>query len=225
VRAREHPWSWEYNAVRVESAGPLEARELAAAADGWLGDLHHRRVEVEDDALGGRLAPGFRELGWTTEALLWMLHPDPAAAGAGGDVLVEPAEFHEIRPLHRAWLAEEAVVLPEADLRAFLDDDAAVGAVRGVRCLVVREGGRAAAYARYAVGGDTGEVEDVYCTPARRGNGLGRALVHAVQAAAAREGARATLICADLAGRPRRLYAHLGFRPAWVQHVFWRSGG
>jgi ribosomal protein S18 acetylase RimI-like enzyme len=50
--------------------------------------------------------------------------------------------------------------------------------------------------------------------PDRRGRGLGTALTSAAIEAAA--GADDVLIVADDQGRPKELYARLGFRPAWT---------
>ena len=84
------------------------------------------------------------------------------------------------------------------------------------------EDGAPAAYLRILRDGEDAEIDDVYCTPARRGAGLGSALLRAALRRLTDEGARRTFIGADDDGRPKRLYARLGFRPAWVQHTFTR---
>jgi GNAT superfamily N-acetyltransferase len=49
---------WDYNLVRVEH-GELDAGGLAAAAEDLQGGLRHRKLEVEDEALGAGLRPEF----------------------------------------------------------------------------------------------------------------------------------------------------------------------
>ncbi len=218
VRAEAVPGSWDFNLVRVESAEPrLGARAVAAVADDWLGDLGHRRIEVEDEALGTRLRPELLEQGYCAERLLWLLRTGAPPAPADG-VSVQEVALADVRALNEAWLVEEGFGLDTE----FLDAEQAFAERRGLRALAVVKGGAAAAYLRILLAGDGAEIDDVYCTPARRGQGLGSALLAAGLRAVAAAGARRTFIGADDAGRPKRLYARVGFRAAWVQHVFTR---
>jgi GNAT superfamily N-acetyltransferase len=65
-------------------------------------------------------------------------------------------------------------------------------------------------------------VTNVFVAPPRRGAGLGGALTAATVRRAFDEGAERVLIVADAVGRPRELYARLGFRPVWTAHEFTR---
>jgi GNAT superfamily N-acetyltransferase len=216
VRASAVPSFWDFNLVRVESADPgLGARAIAAVADDWLRDLGHRRIEVEDEALGARLRPGLLEIGYSSERLLWMLRTDrPPEPVAGVDV--QEVGLAETRPLHEAWLVEEGIGL-DAE---FLDAEQALAVRRGLRVLAIVEDGAPAAYLRILSGRDSAEIDDFYCMPERRGGGLGSALLRAALNMLAADGTRRAFIGADDEGRPKHLYARLGFRPAWVQHVF-----
>ena len=216
VRADAVPSFWDFNLVRVQSAEPgLGARAIATVADDWLGDLGHRRIEVEDEALGTRLRPEFLEIGYTSERLLWMLRTGAAPQPVRG-VRVQELALAATRPLHEAWLVEEGVGLDSA----FLDAEQALAQRRGLRVLAIVEDGAPAAYLRILHGGESAEIDDVYCTPGRRGEGLGTALLRAALNDAGAAGARRTFIAADDEARPKRLYARLGFRAAWIQHVF-----
>jgi GNAT superfamily N-acetyltransferase len=218
VRATFIPGFWDFNLVRVDVADPgIGARPIAAVADDWLGGLDHRRIEVEDEALGTRLRPEFQEIGYSVERLLWMVREEPPPE-ALGDVRVEEVDFDAARPLHEAWLVEEGIGLDTA----FLDEEQRLAARRGMRVLAVIEDGAPAAYLRIVLDGEQAEIDDVYCTPARRGSGLGSALLREALRRVTDGGARRVFIGADDDGRPKRLYARLGFRPAWVQHVFTR---
>jgi len=218
VRATFIGTFWDFNLVRVETPDPgLGARPIVAVADDWLDGLEHRRIEVEEEALGARLRPEFQEIGYSAERLLWMLREDEPPEAAPG-VRVEEVDFEDTRPLHEAWLIEEGIGI-DSD---FLEAEHRLAAQRGMRVLAVIEDGAPATYLRILLDGDRAEIDDVYCTPARRGAGLGSALLREALRRVAEAGARRTFIGADDDGRPKRLYARLGFRPAWVQHSFTR---
>jgi GNAT superfamily N-acetyltransferase len=218
VRATAIGTFWDFNLVRVETAdAPLGARAIAAVADDWLDGLEHRRVEVEDEARGARLRPEFQEIGYSAERLLWMLRDEDPPEPVTG-VRIEEVSLADTRPLHEDWLVEEGIGLDSE----FLDAEQRLAAERGLRVLAVIEDGGPAAYLRIIQAGDSAEIDDVFCTPTRRGAGLGSALLRAALRETAAAGARRTFIGADDEGRPKALYARLGFRPAWVQHTFTR---
>jgi ribosomal protein S18 acetylase RimI-like enzyme len=64
------------------------------------------------------------------------------------------------------------------------------------------------------------EITHVYVHPEHRGGGLGTALTRAAIEAAG--DVRDLWIVADDEGRPKELYARLGFRPAWTVMRFLR---
>lgn len=219
VRATDIPTFHAYNCVRVERpVEGVEATELAAAADRLQHGLAHRQVEVEHAASGERLRPGFEALGWSTERLVWMeLEGAPGRAPAAAVELAE-VPFAATRPLRTAWFASGADAEDAATGFMAVAED--VAARRGTRALVARgRAGEPVAYAAFTVVAGEAEVEEVYVEPPRRGAGIGGALVHAAALAAATP---RTWIVADDEDRPKRLYARLGFRPAWVQHAFSR---
>ena len=56
LRTPSAPAYWDYNAVRVER-GDLGAAALMTAAGELQAGLRHRKLEVEDEALGRGCAP------------------------------------------------------------------------------------------------------------------------------------------------------------------------
>jgi hypothetical protein len=146
VRCTAHPGFWDYNVVRLEGPDPgVSVDELAAAADRLQGDLRHRRVDVEDEAAGARLRPGFGALGWKVERLMWLaLHEPPA----GPDF--EEAPVAETRALRLEWARSEGLEVSQAEFERQADAEEDVSRRLGMRALVERdEHGVPAAYAQF----------------------------------------------------------------------------
>ena len=216
MRCTAHPGFWDYNVLRVEGPDPgVSVDDLAETADRLQGDLRHRRVDVEHEAAGARLQPGFEALGWRVSRLAWMALREPPS---GPDF--EQAPVPDTRELRLDWARSEGLEVSEAEFQRQADAEEDVARRRGVRALVARDdAGRPSAYALFVTDGETAEVDQVYVRPALRGRGTGGALVAAAARAA---GASETFIVADDEGDPKRLYLRLGFRPVWIQHEFTR---
>jgi GNAT superfamily N-acetyltransferase len=222
ARAPDVPSFYDYNLARVEHGDAVpDAEALAAAAEPALEGLDHRRIEVEDDAAGARVAPGFAAMGWVVERLAFLHRelpaPVPELGGTRAELRVEP--FEASRPLRQAWQGESIW----GDPPAFALIEEQVAARRGTRAVIGRLDGAPAGFAAFSAHGDAVEVELVFCLPERRNGGLGGALVATALQAAHAEGARHALIEADDEGAAKRLYERLGFRTVWVRHSFTRT--
>ena len=220
VRCTSMPTFWNYNSLRLE--GPdagASADALVHAADVLQGDLAHRQVEVEDEAAGARLRPGFEALGWAAERLAWLLLDGPPPAGPA----LEEVPFPETVELRLEWAATTSWATDPAAARRFAEHEDRVAGLRGSRAVIARDdSGRPVGFASFGRREDTAEVEQVFVTDSQRGGGIGGALV---SAAARTAGAPATLIVADDEAAAKRLYERLGFRTVWLQHVFTRRPG
>jgi GNAT superfamily N-acetyltransferase len=220
VRCTRLPTFWFYNGLRVE--GPdsgVSADALVHAADVLQGELAHRQVEVEDEAAGERLRPGFEALGWAAERLCWLLLEGEAPPGPDLDEVPFPAT----RGLRLEWAASFPWSTDEASARRFAELEDEVARLRASRALIARgASGDPAGFVTFNTRPDGAEVEQVFVTESERGRGTGGALVSAAVRAA---GAPETFIVADDEGDSKRLYERLGFRPVWIQHVFTRRPG
>ena len=210
LRATRFPGYYDFNVVRVDEDPDTTAEELAAFADRAQAGLEHRRVDLEfDPAAADRLRARFEGLGWLTQRLVWMRHEAPVPPGPRLDV--EQVHYDTVRHLRVAWHQED---FPGLDPTAFLDHAREVAPRLGTQVLAAFEGGRPVAFAQLEQIGDQAEISQLYVLPEHRGAGLGTALTRAAIEAA---GATPELwIVADDEGRPKQLYARLGFRPAWT---------
>lgn len=216
LRCTRQPGFWAFNTVRVEGAQPeLGVEELAAAADRLQAGLRHRRIDIEDEETARRLRPGFDDLGYVTERLVWLSLRDPAPGPEAEEVPVEAT-----RPLRLEWGRSEEWVPSDAELERQADAEEDVMRTLSARAVVARgDDGEIGAFVTLSARGDCAEIEAAYVTPALRGRGIGGALV---TAAARTAGASETFIVADDEGDAKRLYLRLGFEPVWIHHTFTR---
>jgi len=214
LRATDVPTYYEYNVVSVERDPQMSVDELVAFADEALAGLSHRSIDFEPLPAAEALRAGFEALGWRTSRLLWMHHE--AAPPPGPDIAVETVPYEEVHPLRVAWQLADGFVESES----YIAEARRVAEARGVQVLGVRAAGQAIAFAQIEHVGDGAEITQVYVDPRYRGDGRGTALTRAAIVAAG--GARDLWICADDEGRPKELYARLGFRPAVTTMEFLR---
>jgi GNAT superfamily N-acetyltransferase len=210
------PTFWHFNSLRVEGPDPgVSADALVHAADVVQGHLAHRLVEVEDEAAGARLRPGFEALGWAAEALAWLRLEAEAPEGPE----IDEVPFPETRALRLEWAADSPWAVDMETARRFSEHEDRTAELRGSRALLAPGG---VGFVIFRRDGDTAEIEQVYVTESERGRGTGGALVTAATRAA---GGEETFIVADDDGDSKRLYERLGFEPVWIQHLFTRRPG
>jgi ribosomal protein S18 acetylase RimI-like enzyme len=209
VRASRYPNYYDLNAVRVEEDPGMSAEELAAFADEVLAGLRHRRIDFEDVGAGEPLRKPFEALGWLTERLVWMRHD--SVLPPAPDVAVEEIPYDDVIELRANWHREDFPAVAEPD--DFIAEARDAADRRGAQVLGVRDAGEAIAFAQVEHHEGSAEVSQVYVHPDHRGRGLGTAITCAAIRAGA--GADDLWIIADDEGRPRDLYARLGFVPVW----------
>jgi GNAT superfamily N-acetyltransferase len=135
----------------------------------------------------------------------------------GPDVAVEEVPYDAVRDLRLAWHQED---FPDQDPGEYHASAREVSLRRGARVLVVREDREPVAFAQLECDGAAAEITHVYVHPEHRGAGRGTALTRAAVEAAG--DLQDLWITADAEDRPKKLYARLGFRPAWMTMEFLR---
>ena len=211
----DFPLRYDSNFVWVEP--PLRgvaADALAADADRVLGEhgLAHRKLFVDDDLHGGRLAAAFLDLGWSAERLLIMAQVRESEKQRP-TVHVSELSFAEARPFLELVLRRQPYADSEEAVRQLTDIRAVYEREAGARFFVADVDGQPASVCELYVLGDVAQVEDVNTFEEFRGRGLGSAVVLAAAAAARTRGCDVVFLIADDADWPKDLYARLGFDP------------
>ncbi len=204
-------WSRNYLIAErnLEAATP---QLLAAEADRLLGDagLSHRKVEVNDEEAGGRLEPGFRELGWDVHCDVIMVakrapdeEPDLAAA--------EQVTAEALEPVWAQGIRSEPFGDDEDVVAQLVANKRVVMAAIETRFFAARVDGAIGSYCDLYSDGGIGQIEAVMTLEPYRNRGLARATVSRTLAESRETGNDLTFLMADRDDWPRKLYEKLGF--------------
>jgi GNAT superfamily N-acetyltransferase len=205
----EFPRWPDLNTVRVEVAAPaLDAARLERAAVRLQAGLPVQRIEVFDEATARGLVPGMRERGWSAprSVLMGWDGGEPPAAPR-----IEEVPYAAIERLREEWLRDDAAAGDATVLEQGLAADRLTFSRTPTRAFAAVRAGRPVAYGLLLDLGETALVEDVYTTPAARGEGLGAQVVHRLVWEGRAGGHADTVLATDAGGRARALYARLGF--------------
>jgi GNAT superfamily N-acetyltransferase len=210
VRTTRYPSYFDFNVVRVERDPGMSVEALVAFADEALADHAHRRIDFEPTAVAEPLRASFAPYGYASERLVWM-HHEAARPEIPDGIAVEEVPYDTVQPLRVGWFAED---FPDAQLGGHLAEAREVHLLLGARVFAVMDEGAPLGYAQLERLGRSAEVTQVYVHADHRGRGIGTALTStAIDAAGDVD---ELWIVGDDEGRPKRLYARLGFRPAWT---------
>jgi ribosomal protein S18 acetylase RimI-like enzyme len=210
VRASRHPSFYFHNAVRVEDEPSLGPDELIAFADSAIGGTC-RMITFDRAAVAERLRPQMEALGWRTFRQMLMLHTHPLPDARHDASSVCEVDYDDVHALRARWHLED---FPGYDPEPYLAARRAIDLNDDCTVLTPRRGGAPIGFAQLLRAGDGAEITDDYIAPEHRGRGLGTALTRAAVERGVR--ARELWIGADDEDRPKRLYARLGFRAAWI---------
>jgi ribosomal protein S18 acetylase RimI-like enzyme len=219
------PRRWDSNFLLVEQlTDDVTAADLAEEAERIQGGagLQHRKLEVRDEAAGGRLEPAFRALGWTVNRhVLMALHRNPDRRA--DSVVAEEVELEALRGPRTEQLrsyewAEDADVLAQLHEAKRL-----FTAQVETRFFAVLEEGRPVSWTDLYLAGETAQIEDVGTLEAYRGRGYARAVVLRAAQEARTAGADLVFLVADDEDWPKELYRKLGFDELGRVYEFLRA--
>ena len=215
------PVKWDMNYVRVDKDAPAtdvadEVEDIQGAAG-----LEHRKVHVDDEALGAKLAPGFADLGWRVTKIVAMAryHPDMVRAKPAK---VQEMTSEDLRPHMERWDRTKHDITQDeveqlAGARSFLMD-----AVDGTNFAAVVDG-QVAGWSEYYSDGDLAQVENVCTFEDYRNRGVASSVVMAGIEKAAAAGVSLVFLLADEDDWPKALYTKLGFEPVGYIYEFLKS--
>lgn len=216
MRASRYPSYYRYNFVRVDDDPGLGAADLANVADEALHGLEHRRLEFDSAAAGEAVREQLHAAGWRSMRTILMRHEPAGAAPAEPHGALEEVPYDEVRSLRASWHEEDFGVAASAQLYAAAKE---VALRRGARVFAARgDAGAPLGFAQLESLDGGAEIAEVYVHPEHRGRGLGTAITSAARDAAGE--VEDLWIAADDEGRPKQLYARLGFRPVWATMEF-----
>ncbi len=215
------PQVYDANFLRVEKAGDaIDADALIAEAERLMKprELEHRKVIVNEEALGERLAPGFRHRGWSVDRLVFMVHRRPLHRTAAVDVDEVAPELHirakeQFNREHLPDQTEEAIQQMNQMARMLYE-------VTEKRTFAAYVDGNIGSVCELYSDGITAQIEAVGTLAQHRSQGLATAVVlralHEAQAC----GHEMVFLVADDEDWPKELYRRLGFDPVGRTYQF-----
>ena len=246
---RIEPWRWgeavfnddfprvyDFNFLRIDGVpDDFDFTELMDEAF----QLHtaaghkHRKVVIEDEAMGRSLQTRFGSGGWDAAALLVMVYRGAGSAGPqdrrGGEpppphgAVVRELSLSELRELRAAAFASGPIARDPEAMRQLLDKDAVYLEAGNGRFIAAIVDGRPVCSADLYSDGSTAQIEAVLTLEPYRRRGLATAVVNAALATALGEGHDFVFLIADADDWPKDMYARMGFQPAGMCWDFTKS--
>lgn len=215
------PEIYDLNFVRVEvDADAITAQALAAESDRLMtaGGFSHRKVVVEDEDLGARVAPGFAAMGWRTDKLSWMVHQRPSEKVAVIDVDEIDAAVHAVAK--DEFNRRDPYFVGDAAIRQMREMAALVTKATDKRCFAAYVDGAIAAVCELYSDSTIAQIEDVATLEEHRGRGLATAVVLRALSEAQIWNHEMVFLIADADDWPRELYGKLGFDAVGTTYQF-----
>jgi len=223
----ELPRVWSRNYLLAEqNLESATAPLLAAEADRILGGagLAHRKVEVNDEALGERLEPGFKNLGWDVNCdVLMVARREP-------DRPIDTSHVEEVaaRDLEAVW-AEGIRVEPyggdDEVVRQLVANKRVLMDAMDTRFFAARVDCAVASYCDLYSNGNLGQIEAVGTLEEFRNRGLARATVSRALEASRKAGNDLIFLMALRDDWPKELYRKLGFDEIGRVYEFVKPAG
>jgi GNAT superfamily N-acetyltransferase len=211
--APELPDVWSRNYLLLgDGNARVSAAELAAEVDAIFRPLglHHRKVEVFDDATGTRLQPGFAKLNWSSECDVIMV----AARASDRDVDTAGVDELTADELVPAWTESwhlDPHVFSAHVAQQLVENKRRLPETIDTRFFAAHVDGEIGAYCELYSDGKTAQIENVFTLERFRNRGLARAVVSKALGEARTGGHDLVFLIADRDDWPKELYGKLGF--------------
>jgi ribosomal protein S18 acetylase RimI-like enzyme len=214
---------WSLNVLRVEKTD-ASVGEMAAEAERLQGEagLLHRRVFVADSNAGRELEEPFTELGWKTDAFVFMEPRRKPNREIDLSAVVE-VESDALGPLEETIIRETLTDVDEETVHQIQEANLMVAAAGQGRHFAVVVDGLVVSSADLYSDGSTAQIEDVGTLAEFRGHGYASAVVMRALAEAHAAGHDFVFLVADARDWPKELYRRLGFDPIGEKYAYLRS--
>lgn len=219
-----HPRVYYLNGLVVDGTKDVDAGELAAEAELLHTDAGqaHRRCSVPADAVGARLEPFFRRIGWKVEREVVMAYRGGGERSADTSQ-VEEASRDDLLPLREELSRGEQWAESDEVVAEVLDANRLWEQAGNARYFTVRVDGAPVAAADLYSDGRIAQVEAVATLPAHRNRGHASAVVLRAVEEAQSAGHDLVFLTADDEDWPKELYARLGFEQVGATWGFLRT--
>lgn len=216
------PVKWDMNYVRIDDprATPRSVTEEVERVQGEAG-LEHRKIHIDDEALGAKLAPGLADLGWKVTKIVAMArqHPDRLRAKP---LQVEEKTEAELRPYKERWDRGNHDITPAevdqlAGARSHLME-----AVDGTNFAALING-EVAGWCEFYTKGDVAQIENVCTFESCRNRGAASSVIMTAIEKAEASGADLVFLLADEEDWPKALYEKMGFEPVGYIYEFLKT--
>jgi ribosomal protein S18 acetylase RimI-like enzyme len=202
------PNVWFANQIRLDGSSEMTAGEIAAEAERVqsAASHKHRRVTLHEPALGRRLAPGFRALGWEVDRLAVMVQGEPP------EVPVDTRSVTELTD--GGWQAFRRKMNADMDAETAQQMDDATQRLMasvGMRTFGFLVDGMVTSCCDLYSDGAIAQIESVATLEECRNRGYARAVVWRAIEVARAAGHELIFLVASADDWPRILYKRLGF--------------
>lgn len=216
------PVKWDMNYVRIDDpeATPESLAEEVERVQGEAG-LEHRKIHIDDEALGAKLAPGLADLGWKVTKIVAMAryHLDRVRAKP---LQVEEKTDAELRPYMERWdRGKHDITQAEVDQLAGARSHL-MEAVDGTNFAALINS-EVAGWCEYYTNGDVAQVENVCTFERYRNQGAASSVIMAGIEKAEASGADLVFLLADEEDWPKVLYEKMGFEPVGYIYEFLKT--
>ena len=215
------PDIYDLNFVRVESDDDaITAQALVSECDALMAPrgFKHRRVVIENEVVGARVAPAFAALGWRVNRFTWMVHRRladrvPAVNVDEIDDAVHAAAKDEFNRRDPYFVGDEV-------LQQMRTLPGLISQATDKRCFAAYVDNAIASVCELYSDGATAQIEDVATLEEYRGRGLATAVVLRALSEAQIWNHEMVFLIADAEDWPKELYAKLGFEAVGATYQF-----
>jgi len=211
----------DLNYLIADRLDGADAPLLVAEADRIQAEagIPHRRVNVDDQAMADRMAPGFISAEYEPERFVVMerrRQPDRRVDTSQ----VRDVDWAQVRPARELERQQQPWATSPGVVAQILAKQELTASQIATRYFGVLLDGRVVSSCELRTEGDMAQIETVETLEAYRRRGLSRAVVSAALRAAG--GSEFVFLVADLNDWPQEFYRRLGFEPVGIESRFLR---